>query len=40
VLAEKLDCLTAIHSFRDQFHIRLIPDERGNAFAEKGVVVC
>ena len=39
MLAEQLDRLTSVGGFRDQFHIRLTRDQRGDAFADDGMIV-
>ena len=39
MFSEQFERLASIGSFRDYFHICLISEERGNAFAEKRMVV-
>jgi len=34
MLAEQFDGLPPVAGLRDQFHVGLIPDERGDAFAQ------
>ena len=39
MLSKLFERLPSIGSFRDEFHIGLISDQRGDAFAEKGMVI-
>ena len=39
MLSKLFERLPSIAGFRNQFHIYLIPDERGDAFAEKRMVI-